>query len=114
MKMVARLLYGRVPLGRRILLTRHSRPYSNSQNSECVSFLAISNTKPPLFVHVYTYIYLTFSHGVVVVTVRQGFPVLSLPLPSRNETCDFVLRPYLQNVSDITSSIQNEDRGIER
>ena len=50
----------------------------------------------------------------VVVTVRHGFPVLSLPLPSRNETCDFVLRPYLQTVSDITSSIQTEDRGIER
>jgi hypothetical protein len=39
--------------------------------------------------------------------------VLSLPLPSRNETCDFVLRPYLQTVSYITASIQTEDRGIE-
>ena len=50
----------------------------------------------------------------VEVSVRHGFPVLSLPLPSRNETCDFVLRPYLQTVSDITASIRTEDRGIER
>ena len=57
---------------------------------------------------------LSLSLSPVVVSVRHGFPVLSLPLPSRNETCDFVLRPYLQTVSDITASIQTEDRGIER
>jgi hypothetical protein len=48
------------------------------------------------------------------VGVRGGFPVLSLPLPSRNETCDFVLRPFLQTVAHVTSSIRNEDPGIER
>ncbi|CAI8033645.1 Calcium uniporter protein, mitochondrial [Geodia barretti] len=50
----------------------------------------------------------------IEVGVREGFPVLSLPLPSRNETCDFVLRPFLQTVAHVTSSIRNEDPGIER
>ena len=51
---------------------------------------------------------------VVTVTVRHGFPVVSLPLPSRRETCDFTLRPYIQSVGDFVSHIKSEDLGVER
>ncbi|CAI8033626.1 Calcium uniporter protein, mitochondrial [Geodia barretti] len=56
---------------------------------------------------------LPYSRETVEVGVRGGFPVLSLPLPSRNETCDFVLRHFfLQTVAHVTSSIRNEDPGM--
>ena len=50
----------------------------------------------------------------MAVSVRQGFPVLSLPLPSRRENCEFVVRPYLQTVGDFVMQLSHEDNGIER
>ena len=38
--------------------------------------------------------------------VRHGFPVLSLPLPSRREVCEFTLRPYLQTVGTLLNDIK--------
>ena len=49
---------------------------------------------------------LGLSPPLVDVFVRQGFPVLTLPLPSRNERCEFTLRPYLQTVSTLLDSIK--------
>lgn len=50
----------------------------------------------------------------VQVFVRHGFPVLSLPLPSRREVCEFTIRPYLQNVGSLLNDIKVEDGGIDR
>lgn len=60
-----------------------------------------------------TYTNVAYSSEDASVSVRMGFPVLSLPLPSRKETCDFVLRPYPQTVADVCATIRSEDRGIE-
>ena len=38
--------------------------------------------------------------------MRHGFPVLSLPLPSRREVCEFTLRPYLQTVGTLLNDIK--------
>lgn len=50
----------------------------------------------------------------VAVGFKSGFPVISLPLPSRREQCEFVLRPLSHTVKDFLNNIQEEDKGIER
>ncbi|KAM9476880.1 calcium uniporter protein, mitochondrial-like isoform 2-T2 [Clarias gariepinus] len=46
------------------------------------------------------------------VQYKHGRPVLALPLPSRQETCLFQLRPMLSTVSDLIQDIQREDPGV--
>lgn len=58
--------------------------------------------------------FFSLSLSTVVMTLRQGFPVVSVPLPSKRESCDFTLRPHLQTVGDFISNIKGEDRGVER
>lgn len=55
----------------------------------------------------------SYTSEPVTVTVRHGFPVVSVPLPSRRESCDFTLRPYLQSVGDFVKHIKSEDLGVE-
>lgn len=59
-----------------------------------------------------------FYHGEnqsdVTVTLRQGFPVVTVPLPSRKELCEFTLRPHLQTLQDFLTTLRAEDRGIDR
>ncbi|XP_046873447.1 calcium uniporter regulatory subunit MCUb, mitochondrial-like isoform X1 [Hypomesus transpacificus] len=46
------------------------------------------------------------------VDYKHGRPTLSLPLPSRQERCHFLLRPLLMSVDDFLSDIQKEDPGV--
>ncbi|XP_029610531.1 calcium uniporter regulatory subunit MCUb, mitochondrial [Salmo trutta] len=48
----------------------------------------------------------------ISVQYKYGRPVLSLPLPSRSELCQFSLRPMLMTVTDLLSDIQREDPGV--
>ncbi|XP_055757187.1 calcium uniporter regulatory subunit MCUb, mitochondrial-like [Salvelinus fontinalis] len=48
----------------------------------------------------------------ISVQYKYGRPVLSLPLPSRSELCQFSLRPMLMTVTDFLSDIQREDPGV--
>ena len=50
----------------------------------------------------------------VTVAFKSGFPVISIPLPSRRERCEFTLRPLSHTVRDFLQDLQAEDRGIER
>lgn len=50
----------------------------------------------------------------VSVGFKSGFPIILLPLPSRREQCEFVLRPLMHTVKDFLENIQKEDKGIER
>ncbi len=40
--------------------------------------------------------------------------MLSVPLPSKRETCEFILRPYLHNVEDFMKFVTEEDKGIDK
>lgn len=51
--------------------------------------------------------------GVTVKYVR-GLPHVTVPLPSRNEKCQFTLRPVTHNVGDFLEMLKVEDRGIDR
>lgn len=46
------------------------------------------------------------------VQYKHGRPVLLLPLPSRQEHCQFQLRPMLMSVGDFLSDVQKEDPGV--
>ncbi|XP_050097972.1 calcium uniporter protein, mitochondrial [Anopheles aquasalis] len=50
------------------------------------------------------------------VTVRyyRGLPHVTVPLPSRNERCQFTLRPVTHCVGDFIEMLKVEDRGIDR
>ena len=50
----------------------------------------------------------------VSVAFKSGFPVISIPLPSRRERCEFTLRPLSHTVKDFLQDLQSEDKGIER
>jgi len=45
---------------------------------------------------------------------RHGFVMLSMPLPSRNELCEFALKPVSHSVKDVIQFIKDEDGGVER
>lgn len=50
------------------------------------------------------------------VTVRyvRGLPHITVPLPSRNERCQFTLRPVTHSVGNFLDMLKDEDRGIDR
>ncbi|KAK7111225.1 calcium uniporter protein, mitochondrial-like [Littorina saxatilis] len=50
----------------------------------------------------------------VTVQYRDGLPVVSVPLPSRRESCEFTLKPITHTVADFLTFIQEEDGGIDR
>ena len=44
----------------------------------------------------------------------RGLPNVIVPLPSRNEQCQFALRPVSHNVGDFLQMLRAEDKGIDR
>ncbi|XP_069741635.1 calcium uniporter protein, mitochondrial isoform X2 [Narcine bancroftii] len=52
--------------------------------------------------------------NAVTVVYQNGLPVLSLNLPSRQERCQFTLRPISDSVGVFLKQLQAEDRGIDR
>ena len=48
------------------------------------------------------------------VEFRDGLSVFSVPLPSRKESCEFVLKPVSHTVKDLVRFLQEEDKGIDR
>ena len=47
----------------------------------------------------------------VSVEVVQGLPHLTVPLPSRNEPCIFVLKPVTNTIGDLIMMLKTEDHG---
>ena len=45
---------------------------------------------------------------------RNGFVVVTLPMPSRSEKCEFTLRPVSHTVKDLVNFAKEEDLGIDR
>ena len=39
---------------------------------------------------------------------------MSVPLPSRRENCEFILKPLSHTVKDFIQQLKDEDKGIER
>ena len=50
----------------------------------------------------------------VTVQYRDGLPVVTVPLPSRRESCEFTLKPISHTVADFLQFIREEDGGIDR
>uniref|UniRef100_A0A8K9UTQ4 Calcium uniporter regulatory subunit MCUb n=1 Tax=Oncorhynchus mykiss TaxID=8022 RepID=A0A8K9UTQ4_ONCMY len=66
----------------------------------------------PRPVHYYSTLPPATGNTDISVQYKYGRPVLSLPLPSRSELCQFSLRPMLMTVTDFLSDIQREDPGV--
>uniref|UniRef100_A0AC35U546 Calcium uniporter protein n=1 Tax=Rhabditophanes sp. KR3021 TaxID=114890 RepID=A0AC35U546_9BILA len=49
----------------------------------------------------------------VQVKFEKGLPILTVPLPSRKELCQFTLRPISDNVGIFCQSLSSEDKGID-
>ncbi|GAA29012.2 Calcium uniporter protein, mitochondrial [Clonorchis sinensis] len=49
----------------------------------------------------------------VRVTVENGLPQFCIPLPSRRDTCMFIVKPLQHTVGDLTNFIMSEDRGVD-
>ncbi|XP_022215287.2 calcium uniporter protein, mitochondrial isoform X1 [Drosophila obscura] len=50
----------------------------------------------------------------IFVEYVNGMPHMTVRLPSRNELCQFALKPISHNVGDLLSMLKEEDRGIDR
>lgn len=50
----------------------------------------------------------------IQVKYENGLPVFIVPLPSRNELCQFTLRPVNNTLGDFIRCLQEEDYGIDR
>ncbi|XP_052268660.1 calcium uniporter protein, mitochondrial-like [Dreissena polymorpha] len=53
-------------------------------------------------------------HSDVSVKYRHGLSVFAVPLPSRKESCEIVLKPVSHTVKDLVNFIKEEDKGIDR
>ncbi|KAM4810079.1 calcium uniporter regulatory subunit MCUb, mitochondrial [Rhinophrynus dorsalis] len=49
----------------------------------------------------------------VTVHYSHGLPVITLTLPSRNERCQFTVKPLTTTVGNFLRDVQKEDRGID-
>ena len=45
------------------------------------------------------------------ITIVNGLPHVTVPLPSRNELCVFALKPISNTVGDFLDMLKQEDRG---
>jgi len=48
------------------------------------------------------------------ISIINGLPHVTVPLPSRNELCVFALKPISNTVGDFLDMLKHEDRGIDR
>ena len=48
------------------------------------------------------------------ISIINGLPHVTVPLPSRNELCVFALKPISNTVGDFLEMLKQEDRGIDR
>nr|XP_014346041.1 PREDICTED: calcium uniporter regulatory subunit MCUb, mitochondrial isoform X1 [Latimeria chalumnae]XP_014346042.1 PREDICTED: calcium uniporter regulatory subunit MCUb, mitochondrial isoform X1 [Latimeria chalumnae]XP_014346043.1 PREDICTED: calcium uniporter regulatory subunit MCUb, mitochondrial isoform X1 [Latimeria chalumnae] len=49
----------------------------------------------------------------VTIEYKHGLPVITVPLPSRQERCWFSVKPMLMTVGGFLQDIRNEDKGID-
>ncbi|KAK0425391.1 hypothetical protein QR680_009177 [Steinernema hermaphroditum] len=49
----------------------------------------------------------------VSVRYEKGLPIVTVPLPSRSEMCQFSLRPISDTVGTLCKSLSDEDKGID-
>lgn len=53
-------------------------------------------------------------HDAVPVFFRDGYPVMTVSLPSMGEDCEFILNPLSDSVGHLIDYLKKEDGGVER
>ena len=51
--------------------------------------------------------------ATVSIHYELGLPLLTLPLPSRQEPCQFALRPLSDTVGTLCDNLHQEDKGLD-
>ncbi len=59
-------------------------------------------------------IVVVFSNAEVTIHYNRGLPVITAPLPSRAEKCQFTLLPVSNTVGDFLHMLSVEDKGVDR
>lgn len=62
----------------------------------------------------YSFLFVICIIAEVTIKYIRGLPHVTVPLPSRNEKCQFALRPVSHNVGDFLQMLLAEDKGIDR
>ncbi|CAD6198044.1 unnamed protein product, partial [Caenorhabditis auriculariae] len=52
-------------------------------------------------------------HGQLAVQFKHGLPLIDVPLPSRQEDCQFSLRPLSDTVGHLCDNLRREDHGLD-
>lgn len=78
-----------------------------------IFYKLLSRRHSLLFLHKFSQQIFLFALTVTVKYV-YGLPQVTVPLPSRNELCQFTLRPITHCVGDFLDMLRSEDRGIDR
>ena len=99
----------------KVLFTYHIDRIQNMFWVKLLLFLfVLQSIFIPKLIFIFCHYVTVFFVYVVTVTLRHGYPVVSVPLPSRRENCDFTLRPYLQNVGHFINNVKTEDLGVDK
>lgn len=56
----------------------------------------------------------TLTTSSVEIEFKDGLANITVPLPSRNESCVFQLKPFHNTIGDFIDILKEEDRGIDR
>jgi len=120
----SRTAYGTIPIW-------NCRSNENFYNSSPLSILTMSAQPKPVSMSPFLGVRLCSSSSIrepskakveiippkkleVVIEIIQGLPHLTVPLPSRNEPCIFVLKPVTHTIGDLLAMLKTEDPGIDR
>ncbi|PAV89778.1 hypothetical protein WR25_22432 [Diploscapter pachys] len=53
------------------------------------------------------------AHGTLKIEFERGLPVVTVPLPSRQESCQFSMRPLSDSVGSLCEALKSEDKGLD-
>ncbi|XP_018425370.1 PREDICTED: calcium uniporter regulatory subunit MCUb, mitochondrial [Nanorana parkeri] len=80
----------------------------------CMKLEKVRNVRQALHVNTVGFYSTLAPSSDVAVQYKHGLPVITVSLPSRNERCQFTIKPFTTTVGKFLKDIQNEDQGIEK
>ncbi|KAJ1364113.1 hypothetical protein KIN20_024127 [Parelaphostrongylus tenuis] len=111
--------YEKIHSVRRCLMRRFGLLYSSNFDSHVLPVFPVITSRRCFLRRIFRYCYSSSTsssqpgNSSIVVRFERGLPLLNVPLPSRQEPCQFSLRPLTDNVRGFCEQLQQEDRGLD-